>query len=246
MKLTAIILTRNEERNILKCLQALSFADEKIVIDNGSTDLTVKLAIKSNAKVLTFKGTDFSFARELGKKKAKNKWLLYIDADEIVTPRLASEIKKINPDGFSGYKLLRKNYFFGTEFPITDQSIRLINKTGLISWQGKVHETPVIKGNIGILKNPLLHYTHTDISRMVEKTNLWSEIEAELRLENKHPEMVWWRFIRVMITAFIDSFITQKSYKKGTVGFIESVYQSFSMFITYAKLWEKQIQIKKS
>jgi hypothetical protein len=79
---------------------------------------------------------------------------------------------------------------------------------------------------------------------MVAKTNEWSEYEARLRLNAKHPRLVAWRFIRVMMTAFTDSFIKSKGYRNGTYGFIEAIYQAFSMFITYAKLWE--LQQKKS
>ncbi len=80
---------------------------------------------------------------------------------------------------------------------------------------------------------------------MVNKTNTWSDTEAKLRLEAKHPQITWWRFPRVMTTAFVDSFFRQKGYKAGTAGIIESIYQSFSMFITYAKLWEMQEEKKK-
>ena len=75
---------------------------------------------------------------------------------------------------------------------------------------------------------------------MVNKTLEWSKIEAELRFNSNHPKMVWWRFPRVMTTAFLNSYVKQGGYKVGTVGIIESVYQSFSMFITYARLWEMQ------
>ena len=75
---------------------------------------------------------------------------------------------------------------------------------------------------------------------MVNKTIEWSKTEAQLRLSINHPKMTWWRFPRVMITAFLNSYIRQGGYKVGMVGLIESVYQSFSMFITYARLWELQ------
>ena len=68
----------------------------------------------------------------------------------------------------------------------------------------------------------------------------WSTIEAELRFKARHPKMTWWRFPRVMFTAFYDSYIKQKGYKVGAVGIMESMYQAFSIFITYAKLWELQ------
>jgi hypothetical protein len=97
-----------------------------------------------------------------------------------------------------------------------------------------------VKGKVGVLEGYLFHYTHQDLTSMVEKTIAWSEIEAELRYNANHPKMSWWRFFRVMLTAFFDSYVRQKGYKAGTAGLVESIYQSYSMFITYARLWEMQ------
>ncbi|OGG08273.1 hypothetical protein A2154_00830 [Candidatus Gottesmanbacteria bacterium RBG_16_43_7] len=89
----------------------------------------------------------------------------------------------------------------------------------------------------------MIHTTHDNLEEMVAKTNQWSETEARLRFENQHPPIVWWRFFRVMWTSFYKSYITERGYKAGTVGLIESIYQAYSMFITYAKLWEMQQHI---
>ena len=79
---------------------------------------------------------------------------------------------------------------------------------------------------------------------MVNKTLAWSKIDAELRFKSGHPRMTWWRFPRVMLTAFFDSYIKQGGWKVGTIGLIESLYQSYSIFITYARLWEMQNKLK--
>ena len=107
-------------------------------------------------------------------------------------------------------------------------------------WKGILHESPIIDGEIGILDGFVLHYTHRDLSSMLAKTIQWSDYEARLRYDANHPKMTWWRFPRVMIPAFYNSFITQQGWKIGVIGFIESVFQMFSIFITYAKLWELQ------
>ncbi|MCX6791872.1 MAG: hypothetical protein NT149_02440, partial [Candidatus Gottesmanbacteria bacterium] len=70
--------------------------------------------------------------------------------------------------------------------------------------------------------------------------NEWSRLEANLRLDAHHPPVVWWRLLRVMTTGFSSSFFAQGGWRAGTMGWIESIYQGFSMFITYAKLWEVQ------
>ena len=78
------------------------------------------------------------------------------------------------------------------------------------------------------------------LEEMLDKTNDWSDIEAQLRLDTHHPPVVWWRLLRVMFTGFTRSYIDQRGWRAGTVGWIESIYQAFSMFITYARLWEMQ------
>ena len=118
--------------------------------------------------------------------------------------------------------------------------VRLVRKDALVGWQGGLHETAQVRGKIGRLDGELMHDTHRDLTGMLEKTNIWSDFEAQLRYKNNHPPISWWRFFRVMISAFWKSYIREKGYLAGTVGLIESLYQSFSMFITYAKLWEKQ------
>ncbi len=242
MNISAIIITRNEEINISKCIESVKWADEIIVVDNNSMDQTRTIAKSAGAKVYDAAGLDFSYIRNIGKEKASGKWLLYIDADERVTPELAKEIKeKIkSEDNFSSYAVTRKNYFFGNPWPKQEQIIRLLKKDALIGWQGSLHESPQVIGVSGKLNFPLLHYTHSDISSMMKKTDEWSEVEANLRYQNNHPSMNWWRFFRVIITSFWRSFIQDQGWKAGTTGLIESIYQSFSMFITYAKLWELQ------
>ena len=246
MKISGIVLSFNEQDKIQKCLQALKFTDEIILIDNGSKDQTVSIAKKNKARIFTEKSNDFSRLRSLGARQSRFDWLLYIDADEIVTEKLAAEIKKATTLKFSSYYLTRQNFYFNTSWPYQEKMIRLIKKDALIGWRGQIHETAIVKHAHGFLKNPLLHYTHDSLTRMVEKTNRWSATEASLRIKANHPPVFSWRFFRVMATSFWRVFIKQKGYRAGTVGLIESIYQSFSIFITYAKLWELQNKKRKS
>jgi hypothetical protein len=100
-------------------------------------------------------------------------------------------------------------------------------------------------GLVGNLAGELKHDTHRSLEEMVAKTNEWSEIEAELRKSAHHPLISWWRLLRVTVTGFWNSFILQGGWRAGTVGWIESMYQGFSLFITYAKLWEMQEKDRK-
>lgn len=241
-KISAVVIARDSEKIIAECLGSLKFCDEIIVIDAGSKDKTVEIAERNGAKVLGFEPDDYAGSRNLGLKSANFDWILYVDTDEVVGPDLAKEIKReIRNSKYNAYKLRRKNFYLGDyEWPYVEKLERLFRKDSLSNWYGKIHESPRISGKVGTLKGFLYHYTHRDLSSMLNKTIEWSRIEAELRFKAHHPKMNWWRFPRVMITAFFDSYIRQAGFRAGVPGLIESIYQSFSIFVTYARLWELQ------
>ncbi|HUQ85040.1 MAG TPA: glycosyltransferase family 2 protein [Candidatus Limnocylindrales bacterium] len=243
-KISAIILTKESEELIADCIDSVSFCDEIIVIDSNSTDRTPDLAKHIGAKVFKSTSVSFSEKRNIGLQKAKSKWILYIDDDERISDELKKSILEVvgkNKNEFSAYKINRKNFYFGNfEWPQIEEHVRLFDKKALKEWTGKLHETAQFIGEVSVLEGYLMHYTHRNLSEMVKKTADWSGIEAELRLKANHPRMSSWRFFRVMITAFYDSYFRQKGYKAGTAGVVESIYQSFSIFITYARLWELQ------
>ena len=247
IKISAIVITKNAEDIIADCLDSLSFCDEIIVVDSKSEDRTGEIAEKMGAKIFEHFSEDFSDARNFGLKKASGEWTLYVDADERVTPELASSIKHKTSciNDMVAFKIKRKNFYFGNhEWPYIEQLERLFKKDKLEGWYGKLHESPRVRGGIGELDGYLVHYTRRSLSIMLEKTIEWSKIEAELRFKSGHPKMAWWRFPRVMLTAFLDYYVRQGGWKVGTVGLIEGLYQSFSIFITYARLWEMQQEKK--
>jgi len=242
-KISGIIIAKNEQNLIKGALESLSFCDEIIVIDNESKDRTKEIAQKHKAKVYEFKSDSFSEMRNYGLSVATYDWILYLDADERISEELKESIKNILADGskHSAFFLKRRNYYFGkNEWPYVEKLERFFKKEKLKEWKGKLHESPVIDGDVGELEGHILHLTHRDLESMVEKTIQWSETEALLRYNAGHPDVAWWRFPRVMISAFLSSYIKQRGYKAGAIGVIESMYQAFSIFITYAKLWELQ------
>ncbi len=243
-KISAVIIVKDGEDLIADCIDSLFFCDEIIVIDNDSKDRTEEIAKRMSAKVFEYDSKDFAKLRNFGLLKATSEWVLYVDVDERISKELAKNIKNLllkEENEFSAYKLQRKNFYFGNEeWPNIEKIERLFRRRALKKWIGQLHESPLIEGKIGDIEGYLLHYTHRDLSSMLSKTIEWSKIEANLRYKTNHPRMTWWRFPRVMLTAFFNSYITQKGYKAGTAGIVESVYQAFSIFITYARLWELQ------
>ncbi|MBI5045145.1 MAG: glycosyltransferase family 2 protein [Candidatus Levybacteria bacterium] len=243
--LTGVVIARNEEEMIGECLESLSFCDSILVVDNNSSDNTSKIAKKKGAKVVFADSHDFSRLRNFALDKMSSDYVLYLDADERVSKDLASEILSVLADKIDvgAFFIPRQNYYFGNHlWPKNERLERLFKKSALKEWRGILHESPVVVGPIGELHNPIFHYTHRNLSSMVAKTNEWSLKEAELRLQANHPPVSWWRFPRIMLSAFLQSYIKQQGYKAGYIGIIESIYQAFSMFITYAKLWELQQQ----
>jgi glycosyltransferase involved in cell wall biosynthesis len=244
LNLSVIIIAKNEAKRIKSCLDSVKEARQIILVNNKSTDDTVEIAQKFNAEIIHTDSNDFSQLRNIGLQKVKFNWVFYLDADEIATPELISEIASIishKDIGIDTYFVRRVNYYLGNNiWPGFEKIQRLFWKKSLKGWYGKLHESPDIIGNVGLLIHPILHFTHRNLTEMIAKTNKWSDTEAKLRFDSGHPQIVSWRLIRVMITGFCKSFFYDKGYKAGTTGMIESIYQAFSMFITYAKLWELQ------
>lgn len=245
MKLSVVILARNEAEMIGGCIESVKklTPTEILMIDDHSTDNTVSIAHSHGARVLLHNKKDFAEAREFGLMNAKAEWLLYIDADERVSPELAKELNLTlteAPPDVSGYRLRRVNYYLGKKWPFEEKIERVFRKEKLKGWYGELHETAQVDGNLEELSQPLFHYSHRSLSEMVENTIVWSEVEAKLRFDSGHPPVSWWRMPRVMLPVFLDYYIKQGGWKVGTVGLIESMYQAYSIFITYARLWEMQ------
>lgn len=244
--ISVLIITKNDEDVISDCIKSVkSFSEDIVVIDGGSSDKTIDIAKKLGVRVIENGFKNFSDQRNFALTFAKNEWILYIDSDERVTDKFILELKdkisNIQKDSdIAGFYVRRKTYFYGRDWHFSDKVERIFRKSRLKRWRGVVHETPEVEGNLGMINSPILHFTHRNFEQMVRKTNDWSEFEAQLRFKAGHPEMSLWRFPRVMISAFLDSYLRQGGYRNGAAGVIEAMYQAFSIFITYGKLWEMQ------
>lgn len=248
-KISMVIIGKNAQDLIKECLDSVKWAEEVVYLDGGSTDKTleiVKKFKKAKIKKQKKKNMDFAAWHNQGIEESQGEWIFYLDTDERITPQLKKEILKVikNSKEFSAYAVPRQNVLLGKPVKFggwwPDYQIRLFKREKLKKWKGKLHEQPVFEGNLGYLKNPMIHITHRDLSSMVTKTNQWSEIEADLLYKSGHPPMTWWRFWRIMLTEFWERGIKKQGWRDGDVGWIEIIYQMFSRFITYAKLWEKQ------
>lgn len=223
----------------------MKWADELIVADTGSTDRTIEIAKKYTTNVLICKGDNFTDWRNEAMEKASGDWVLYVDADERVLRPLRDELKEIvQRSDKSAYAVSRKNIVFGHEVSYGpyehDWMIRLLKKSDFQTWVGKVHEYAKFNGELGYTKNSLLHLTHRDVDQVILKSLAWSKIDAKLRLESGHPKMSGLRLLRILITELFNQGIKRKGFFAGTVGVSDSLLQTFSMVLTYIRLWEMQ------
>jgi len=249
--ISVVIIAKNEERLIADAIKSSLWADEVILLDTGSVDSTKEIAKKFGAKVISLASSKISFAEWHTKaiKLASREWLFYLDADERILPQLKKEISYViknydNGSGINAFAVPRNNYYFGRRVRYggswPDYVKRLFRKKCLKNWVGVLHEEPVFEGSLGHLTHAIEHYTHRDITSMIEKTTGWSKLEAEELDRVGHPPMVWWRFIRPVISEFWYRGIRKGGFLDGEVGLVEVIFQTFSRFITYARLWEIQ------
>lgn len=242
--LSAVVLTKNEENKIAGCLKSLSFCDELIIIDDFSTDNTL-LKVKKFKKIKIFSRRlmiDFAAQRNFGLNKAAGDWILFVDADETVSQNLKAEIleriKGANGK-INGFYLKREDIFLGRrlKFGETDQ-IRLLRlaKKNKGRWTGRVHETWKVEGRTDFLINPLLHYSHEDISSMMTKINNYSSYVAQSWKEQGRG-MTFGEIILYPSAKFFLNYMLNLGFLDGSPGFIMAAMMSFHSFLARSKLY---------
>ena len=241
--ISAVIIAKNEEKDILDCLRSLSWCDEVILVDDNSTDRTVDIAKKTKAKIFSHAlGGDFAKQRNYGLEKAKGEWVLFIDADERVSPALWYEImERTNSlDNYVGYYVKRKDIMWGKELRYGEVgSIKILRlaKRGVGKWSGKVHETWKVKGKTAILNNSLLHYPHNSVEKFLEEINFYSDLRAK-ELFSKRKRVFWWSVIIYPKAKFILNYFVRRGFLDGLPGLVFALMMSFHSFLVRGKLWQ--------
>lgn len=245
MKLTVIILTHNSSNLILDCLNSVKSADEIVIVDDNSTDDTLKLAEPFQPTIIRHQLTSFSSQRNLTLKQVKSDWVLFLDSDERVPLKLFHEIKTvINTGSYSAYRVKRLNYFFGRAIKHggywPDWQTRLFKIKDFQKFTGVIHETPHFSGRLGSLENHLIHFSHQNLAEGLEKSIIWTKKEAEEFIKAGQPPITWWRIIKVMVWEFCFRYFKKFGFLDGYVGFIESLIQAINRFFVYQQIWELQ------
>lgn len=239
--LTAIILTHNEEKNISRCLESLKFCDAILVVDDNSTDATVKLAKKLGVKVVSHSlNDDYSAQRNWAIDQVKTPWVLFIDADEVVPAKLGEEITSaIKKVEYKGFKIPRTDFMWGKKLlhgDVGGVSLLRLARRGAGQWQGAVHETWKIEGNVGTLKNSLAHYPHQNMAEFLQHINNYSSIRArELHDSGKHANLL--QIIFHPFFKFLYLYLISLGFLDSTPGFVHAMTMAFYSFLVRGKLW---------
>ena len=242
-KISVIIITKDEEKNITDCLKSVKWADEIIVVDAESTDKTIELAKRFTEKVYTKKWEGYVPQKKYALSLARNDLVLSLDADERITQELKNELINITSDEFAGYKIRRKNFLLNKEITScgwgNDYQLRFFLKQKTDLTDRLVHEGFTVNGKIGKLKNPMLHYTFSSFSNYFDKINCYTSLKAEELFKQK-KKVGGWTIISHTISAFFLFYITKRGFKDGVYGLIISLLHSVSTMLNYIKLWELQ------
>ena len=240
MKISAAIITFNEERNIARALESLRCCDEIVVVDSGSTDRTVELATKLGARVIDMAWRGYAGQKNYASDQCEHDWVLSLDADEALSEALEGEIWQIKKNGpaFDAYTMPRLAQYLGRWilhsgwYP--DRKIRLFDRRRA-KWVGEyVHESVVAEGTVGHLKSNILHFTCNSLSEHLKTMDRYTTLAAEQLVEQKTP--VGWPDLALdPAWTFFRTYVLQRGFLDGFEGLAIAHMASLYNFLKYAK-----------
>ena len=251
LSVSSAIAKEDDLKVFARMLDSVSFANEILIYNFGRQDKDFKaLVLKYHAKVIELAAPMPKVVEEIRSRQiteAKSDWVLVMDYDEVVTTKLAQTIKEISEKletKFSAYAIRRRNYSLG--FPMRyggfgdDYVYRLFYKKNFLNWPREIHSTPTFKGDLEKIDDYMEHHKDASLSQMVAKTNRYSEVEARQFFEGGLPPVTPLTLLRKSTMEFVRRYFLKKGFLDGRIGLIQSLYQSYSVFISYSKLFELQ------
>ena len=250
-KISGLIISFNEEKNIREILDGFSICDEIIVVDSFSSDQTIAIA-KQNpiVKIIQHSFEDFTKQRNIALDAAANDWVLFLDGDERITPELRQEIiSELNkPEKKDAYYFYRKFYFAGKPIHFsgtqTDKNFRLFRKSKCrYIAEKKVHETLQVNGTVGVFNNKLQHFSVSDYESYRRKMIHYGQLKGqELFEKGKHFSVIT-QYLKSAFK-FFKTYVLRLGFLDGKEGFQLSVLQTLSVFETYESLKTEQVKSK--
>ena len=245
--LSVVLITLNEALNLPRTLRSVSWAQEVIVVDSGSTDDTASIARVAGARVIEESWKGFAAQKNSAIAKAGGDWVLSLDADEEVSPELAREIQALmsGEPTFIAYRVPRLNHFLGR--PLRhggywpDPKLRLFKRGAARFEERAVHETMEFAGLAGQLKSPLLHHCYPTLDDYVEHMNRYSTLGAKMLVDSgRAPRSVdgllWHSMVNPAAT-FVYNYVFRLGFLDGTAGLLQHLNHSVYIHWKYAKAW---------
>lgn len=235
-------------------LESVSFADEVVIFNMERDDVEAKTLFKRfNARVIDVKTPVIvETIRDQQVRSASGDWVLVMDYDEVIPADLRGEIIAIceNQASCSAYSIGRDNFSLGYRLRHggweRDYVVRLVRKLDFMSWPQNIHSTPLTRGTTIRTTSAMEHHKDENLEQMVAKTNRYSHIEAEQFFAGGLPQVTSITLLRKSIMEFIRRYFLKRGFLDGRIGLFQSLYQGYSVFVTYAKLYEKQAKNKES
>lgn len=243
-KVSATIITLNEEADIGDCLDSVAWADEIVVVDSGSSDRTVEIAKKYTEKVFTRPWPGYAAQKNWAVAQASHDWIFSLDADERVPPALQAEIKEwMSQEASSpGYYVARKNFFLGRWIRHAgwspDHTLRLFDRKRGKFGERMVHEAVRIDGTPAYLRNPIEHHTYRSLADYHERAGRYAALAAEEMARSGRQAHLSDLLVRPFWT-FCKMYLFQQGFREGIHGFLLSALYGYYTFLKYAKLWER-------
>jgi glycosyltransferase involved in cell wall biosynthesis len=244
-KVSVAIITKNESRNIRECLESVRWADEIVVVDNGSCDDTREICEAYGAKVFLEAWKGFALQKNSAIEKVRNEWVLSLDADERIPAPLRQEIEGLfheSPE-CDGYFIARKNFFLGRWIRrcgwYPDYNLRLFRKSRGRFLERAVHERVEIEGRAGYLQNPMEHHTYRSLSDFLERMDRYSTLAAQEMAAQGRNFHLGDLLLRPPYT-FFHMYLLRAGFLEGYHGFLLSSLYAFYTMAKYSKLRELQ------
>jgi len=240
MRISATIITRNEERNLPRAIESLRCCDEILVVDSGSTDRTVEIAERFGARVLEANWRGYAGQKNYASDQALHDWVLSLDADEALSEDLEGEIWALKKNGptFDAYTVPRLAQYLGRWilhsgwYP--DRKIRLFDRRKA-RWVGDyVHESVISEGRVGQLQGNLLHYTCQSLSEHMKTMNGYTTLAAE-ELAARGKRVSYRHLLLAPPWTFLKSYVLQRGFLDGVEGLAIAYMASLYTFLKYAK-----------